>query len=156
MWALSTSPREVGLSLAHPRGFFTPVQKALGADLSANVRRNALRLSAKLRRFATSSLLPLYYVLYSIFTKLSRHFGKFLKIISNYRKLVASGTECAQRWAFGPNWRNSCNVGEVEQFEGSSEQIVALCGRLASNSGTFPAVDTVWCKNFEVAAKNES
>jgi hypothetical protein len=46
-------------------------------------------------------------------------------------------------------------VGEVEQFEGSSEQIVALCGRLASNSGTFPAVDTVWCKNFEVAAKNE-
>jgi hypothetical protein len=143
MWALSTSPREVGLSLAHSEAFLRLSKLRRSADLSTNLRRFGLRLSAKLRRFATSSLLPLYYVLYSIFTKLSRHFGKFLKIISNYRKLVASGTECAQRWAFGPNWRNSCNVGEVEQFEGSSEQIVALCGRLASNSGTFPAVDTV-------------
>ena len=55
----------------------------------------------------------------------------------------------------GRNWRNWCNVGELRQSRASLGQIVALFGRLASNSGTFPAVDNVWCKNFEVAAKNE-
>ena len=131
MWALSTSPREVGLSLAHSEAFLRLSKLRRSADLSTNLRRFGLRLSAKLRRFATSSLLPLYYVLYSIFTKLSRHFGKFLKIISNYRKLVASGHKWRNVDPSGRNWRNWCNVGELRQSRASLGQIVALFGRLA-------------------------
>jgi len=84
MWALSTSPREVGLSLAHSGAFLRLYKRRRSADLSTNLRRNALRLSAKLRRFSRTKSSH-YNTYYTAFLPVCQEvFDNFPKLIRQH------------------------------------------------------------------------